>query len=750
MEGKINVIYIAASRASSGCWRRTVPHSLAIAVRPPCRLLRRAAVRFKSCLTVLLTATLLGCVTTPEPITETERAQRISADLAELFAGNEPVTESITLADAMARAIKYNLDYRVRLMETAVAMRNVNVAAMDLLPNLTVSAGYFDRNNDSGGSSQSLLSGEQSLEPSTSQERERVLSGLRVAWNVLDFGVSYVTAKQRQDEVLIAEEQKRKAIQNIMQEVTDAYWRAWSAQELVGQIQELVIHSDSAIEKSRVLAAGGLQRQKDALLYQRQLLEIRTELLDLQDSLVMAKTRLAGLMSLRPGTRYTIAPPEPDLPRPFNVSVDQMELSALLDRPELYEEDYRLRIKQHDVRKSILRMFPGIEITAGTQHDTNKFLFNSSWRDVSLRLSWNLFNVFGATAAKKYHESEVLLADLRRLALSMAVMTQVRLALQRYELARVRYEAAADVANVNEHYLQMVAMDNQTQTAFDVIQARATSLNSLVRKHLAYAETQNALARVFNSIGVDPLPKAVKSHELASLSDAIEQHSAYLIKTHLQPASPSDPKKEVLELETLVKDDSRNGPFAKRYLGPAHIERSPASLSTEVLEWSGIGSASASNARSAMVTWPAHAGPAHADRVPPMLVYIKRDSEFQRVRGWRMSGMQPHDALDFDALWSGHVPAAPNSTETGPVYMRDWRIKGASLVANDQSAGDEKPSWQKARTTPSNRAQDPPGPSKGWRSSQPAPFEGAEHTDPIVGWIYTRPASIDRNPGSTQ
>lgn len=71
---------------------------------------------------------------------------------------------------------------------------------------MAAEAGYVTRSNVSASSSRSIQSGQESLEPSTSQDRNRRCADLTMVWNVLDFGVSYVTAKQQSDQRWIAED----------------------------------------------------------------------------------------------------------------------------------------------------------------------------------------------------------------------------------------------------------------------------------------------------------------------------------------------------------------------------------------------------------------------------------------------------------------------------------------------------------------------------------------------------------------
>ena len=145
-----------------------------------------------------VTATLItGCAVAPHPITTAEQARRTDADLQSIFSSQTPVNRPITMYQAMARALKYNLDRRVKLMEAAYAHHEFKLSEFDMLPQMVASWDRTGRNNVYGASSTSLLTGTQSLEPSTSQDRHVNTTGLSLVWNILDFGVSYVMPNRR-------------------------------------------------------------------------------------------------------------------------------------------------------------------------------------------------------------------------------------------------------------------------------------------------------------------------------------------------------------------------------------------------------------------------------------------------------------------------------------------------------------------------------------------------------------------------
>jgi outer membrane protein TolC len=183
---------------------------------------------------------LSGCAVTPKPLTNAELSTRAAKNVAEVVpAEQEPVAGQIGLYEAMARALKYNLDYKTEMMEQALKTRELDITRYDMLPQLVATGGYAGRNTFAGASSLSLLSGRQSLEPSTSSERNIFTGDLTLSWDVLDFGLSYVRAKQKADEVLIAMERRRKVSNRIIEDVRVAYWRAVSAERLIDKLKQL-------------------------------------------------------------------------------------------------------------------------------------------------------------------------------------------------------------------------------------------------------------------------------------------------------------------------------------------------------------------------------------------------------------------------------------------------------------------------------------------------------------------------------
>lgn len=462
--------------------------------------------RSRLALAICASTLLAGCTVSPQPLGDADRQARQSADLEAAFADQEPLEGPVTLAHAVERGLRHNLEHRVRLMEETLAAGALEVARMDMWPQLLATAGYTSRSNQPGSESESLSTGLISLEASTSEEKQRGIAGLGFSWNLLDFGVSYATARQQADQVLIAAELRRKAAQNLAVEIEIAWWRAAVGEQSQREIESLIEESRVALDNARRSVASGI-KPMEALGNQKRLLELISRLAQLRKEVKVARLQLANLMNLRPGTPFTIAVVEErPLPAVPGLSIEEMESRALAMRPELREEDYRKRISTEEARKALLRMLPGLEVNFGYTDDTNKYLYNRDWADAGLQVSWNIFNLISGPKAREYAARQVELADLRRQAMSAAVLAQVHLALQRYAEAVEDYRTTAELDEVESRLSAQVAAERLAQKADNTqdVMGRASALGARLRRGLAYSEVHAALARLVQTLGEDP------------------------------------------------------------------------------------------------------------------------------------------------------------------------------------------------------------------------------------------------------
>jgi len=485
-------------------------------------------------LTVAVLAVMFtGCAIEPHRLTPDERQTAVREDRQAMFLRQEPLQGALSLQEAMARAIKYNLDHRLKLMEEAVAQRQLDLSNTDLLPKLTAAAGYGSRDNELASSSRDVVTRTQSLVPSTSSDRDRSSIDLGITWNVLDFGVNYFSASQQADRLLVAQERKRKVLHLLMQQTRLAYWQAAGAQQLEAKVGPVLELARKALEDSRKVEVEKLRSPLEALTYQRQLLDIVRQLEAVRDDLAQAKPRLAAIMNLMPGQPFTIAVDTSFAVPSIGISTEKMEEAALLRRPELVEAQYNERIGVLETRKAMARLLPGIELSLGAHYDSNSYLVNKHWGDVGLRVSWNLLNVLNAGKIRGFAQSQLDVAKQQRLALNMAVLTQVHVAHLDY-LGRVRqYDLTQQLNNVEQRILGHTrnAATANAQGKLEEIRAAASAMMSELRLYQTYGALQGSYGQVIATLGLDPLPESVQAHDLDTLGKAVKKSEMEWVET---------------------------------------------------------------------------------------------------------------------------------------------------------------------------------------------------------------------------
>jgi len=473
---------------------------------------------------------LTACGTTPTVIDHDTVDARANADLTKLFADIPAPGSVMSLSEAIARAVKYNLDNRLAMIQSVVAQRHLDLTDYDKLPRLAARAGYTDRSKVHASSSLNLNTGVPNFGASTSQDREIVTADLELSWNTLDFGIAWIDARQAGNEVMIAVEQQRRITANIVRDVRDAYWRMVSAERQAQPLKQLRRDIQEGLNDSYAMQRAKLKPLEECLEDQRALLDLQRQVLTLQRGIEEARTELGGLIGLAPGSWFSVdTTTELIAPYDGDASFNRVRLQelALRNRPELLEEDYKSRIATDEIKKARLRWIPGLELFTGAHYNDNSYLLHNDWAASGVRLTWNLLNVLSAPAATRLAKSEQELGDIRRLALSMAVLTQVDVALQRLAQSKEDYRLASELSRVDrstlEHYERQAnasRIDRQT-----LLETRARDLVSRLRHTVSYAEYQSAAARLYASIGYEPM--TLLDHDL-ELDELVGQVKAYL------------------------------------------------------------------------------------------------------------------------------------------------------------------------------------------------------------------------------
>ena len=457
---------------------------------------------------------LISCAKrSPEPITSDVILKSAKGDLAQIKKIKEQNDLfkqglKVDLYTAIALAIENNKDLKVKILETSLSYKRIEDVEFDMLPSMTANAGYTGSDRYKATTSATVPSSDKAgslgSSYSTSRDREVNEQDIGFSWNILDFGLSYIRAGQSSDRYLISRELERKAASNIKRDVVRAYWNALSANKLIKRYDPLLIKVNKALNDSQKIEELLLQKPMDALLYQKELLDIQRALQSQKQSFVNAKIELRSLMGLLPNEKITLV--ETDLPlNELNMKLDEMENYALVNRSELMENRYEERISIAETKAGMRSLLPGLNFNASWTSSSNDYLMNKTNFEYGSSIGANLFNVFRAPKIKKINKKATEIIQEQRLALSMAVLSQVHISNIEYQMALEEYETSKRYYDVSRKITQQVR--NAQKIArfgeLELIREEASLLVAELRKDIAYSKVQFSIAQVYTSVGID-------------------------------------------------------------------------------------------------------------------------------------------------------------------------------------------------------------------------------------------------------
>ena len=476
-------------------------------------------VYFSKIIGVLLLGFLVACTRSPKAVSLLEAEERAKTDILkieQIKKDNQSWEENleIDLYTAIALAIKNNKELKIKLLESALANRQLEKIKFEMLPSIATNAGYSASENYTATSSATVtgdVAGSMGTSYSTSRQRDVNTQDIGFTWNALDFGLSYIRAGQNSNRYLIAEEMERKAEHNIVREVVKSYWNTLSADKLIRKYDPLLIEVDKALNDSQKIEELLLTKPMDALLYQKELLDIQRALQSQKQIFIDSRIQLGVLMGLLPNQKYKVVPTNDPL-TVLDMNLKGMEEYALVHRPELIESHYEEIISVQETKASMASLMPGLNFNAAWTHSSNDYLMNKTNFEYGSTMGANLLNIYLYPKIKKFNETNTEVIKEKRLALSMAVLSQVHLANIDYAMALEEYDTAERYYQVSRKITQQIK--NAQKIArfgnLELIREQASLLVAELRYDIAYSKLQHAIGKIYASVGLDVTKENVK------------------------------------------------------------------------------------------------------------------------------------------------------------------------------------------------------------------------------------------------
>lgn len=482
---------------------------------------------FKLLATSLAVFTLAGCANLkPEALQDADIVKQAQTVKGKQTAAVEAINGPLSLEEAIARAVKYNAERQVRIMEEAMAYGTLDLANFDMLPKFMANAGYRSRDSDlltnlRAGPNSPITPGS-----TLSSSRQATTTDLSFTWSLLDFGQSYYAAKQSGDRVMIATERRRKALHNLVQDVRTAYWRVVAAEKLGQSVRDTMQEAEAALKGSEAAESSAMRSPMEPLRFQRQLLENLRMLELVEHELSSARVELATLAALPSGSNFTVVEPQALINTKWlDMNPADMELQAVVNNPDMRESLYNARIARDEAKRAMLKMFPGITFSYGNRTTNDEYIVNQRWNEAGAQISFNLMGILSAPTAKRLADMGISMADQRQVATQMAVISQVHIARLNYANAAKQYMRADKIARVDSRMAEVVnaRAKAESQSRQDSVAQQTASILSALRRYQALSNAQAAASRLQATLGLEPVVMAAEGKPLPEVVQAVQQ-----------------------------------------------------------------------------------------------------------------------------------------------------------------------------------------------------------------------------------
>lgn len=514
---------------------------------------------------------LSGCVYSPKPYSLYD-VDQMSRSEYEAYQGRFDKIEKIDLYTAIAYGIKHNSNQRIQKLELVVSQREQLLNGFELLPELSANAGYKTLNELNPSTSSSYDPETDTFKPillnntaySVSEDLQTTSGTGGITWNALDFGLSYVRAAQGADKMLITQELKRKATHNLVREVVNAYFKAYSADQALEKIKDLKNRSRLALQDSAYIEELLITSPMDALFYQKELLDILKVLSEQERALISARVELSVLMGIPLDKKFDLIKTHQPLTE-VNLDLASMEELTLNLRPELMESRYQSRIATNEVRSSILSAMPTLSFTRNWTYSDSSFLFNESNYDYGANIGFNFVRMFSAPTRIKNSKTSKEIEDERRMSLYMAVLSQLHIALSEYSQNYQDYSMARHYEDVaNRIYYQTLQGEQAASFGeIETIREEVSLLVASLKKDSAYANLQHGIATVLSSIGLDFVPYQLDELSEVEIAESIKYNLSKIMAVYdAEVIFPINAQNPIMTVDLLEYSDDDIVEFA--------------------------------------------------------------------------------------------------------------------------------------------------------------------------------------------
>jgi outer membrane protein TolC len=456
---------------------------------------------------VLFLAT--GCQTTVAPASPEYRAQKSIQDMDFYNQQGARPEKPLTVEDAVHFALAHNMELWVAREQIAIQQEMKERTILKMLPTLMLNGTNSRRSREDVSSSTNYYTGATSVPTSYSTDLHQKTFDAEMSWNLLDFGLTYVSSKQETNRKKVTEQIYRRTRQKMILDVKAAYWTAVTMSEMAKVANSIGVIIEKQLKVLRRQIKQGNISKEDSLKQELRLLGRMKAMNQYERDAQIARVELARITGMSIAADYQLAKFDfysAKVGKESLPSVDLVGQYAIMNRPELHTKDLEEAISYDDAKAALLKMLPSPSMFWRFDYDKDSHLLFDNWTTFGLRASWNLFAIPYRWREHKIGNLQAAIKERERMALTVGVMTQVGIAFMQYQEALRGYEMADDIHDKRLALLDAVVSGAKkgTRSEAEVVDQKLLYLQDRAAFLLAFAKVATAKARIYSTMGIDP------------------------------------------------------------------------------------------------------------------------------------------------------------------------------------------------------------------------------------------------------
>lgn len=393
---------------------------------------------------------------------------------------------TLTIQEAVGLAIEHNFDVRFDRNQQEIAEINNNWAMAGALPQVSATASKsFGSNN----LKQKLNNG--TVTEKKGSTTEGLAAGIAVNWRVFDGFKMFATKNKLEELQRIGEYAFRKTLNETVYNVITQYYRIVTLNEQLDATHEQISLFEDRLNLSRIKYDIGTGAKYEMLEAEVDLNEQKSNLIQIQNSIKLAKSSLSALLGQNPDTAFHIADTILVMPLPpLGETLDKIELQ----NPDMQMANAGLNVLYQTKKEINAAILPSVTLNGfynfnRSSNSAGFNLFNQTYGPSgNIGLSVPLFN--GGVTRKQLQVADV---NIRNQQISIQKMkNDLKEAVQS---AYINYQSALSTIELETNNLKL-ASENIVIATERYKKLNITSVE-LRQIQLSYNSTQ---FRLFNAL----------------------------------------------------------------------------------------------------------------------------------------------------------------------------------------------------------------------------------------------------------